>query len=325
MPVAGPTLDEQREIVRLYTGERMTLAEVSERVFWSVTAVRSVLVRSGVPTRSRGLRPGTPGRSIVLTREQVERIAELYRSGLSLTEVAARLGVHFTTVSHHLDRAGVRRRSVAEGIALRRCRDVSTLDALTGRQRDVLTFVERYQHKNGGDPPITAQIAVHTRLPRHATKATLYQLERLRLVRKTRRDGTGAGRGRPCSWRRTLLSPRDVFDDTFRQRGRIVGETYLPITPFLRWLAGIVELEERKVRLGAIVKEGRKEGTGDHNTLSVIDVIAARIGIDPRRLLALRTVQSKISLTLADEALLRIDDGTRLEDLWPELAGEAAA
>lgn len=80
-----------------------TMVEVSELTGASMRRVRRVLHERDVPIRSGG-----PAR----LQLPLDEVAELYRQGLTLEEVAQRFGVSTNTIHHRLRDSGVERRRV---------------------------------------------------------------------------------------------------------------------------------------------------------------------------------------------------------------------
>ncbi|WP_240777048.1 helix-turn-helix domain-containing protein [Nonomuraea basaltis] len=100
------------DIVRRYlAGESISALTRAERV--GKERIREILDAAGVERRDAGT-------AVALSRwgggvdVSAAEVATLYRSGLPGTEVAQRLGVSVSTVSHLLDEQGVPRRSPAE-------------------------------------------------------------------------------------------------------------------------------------------------------------------------------------------------------------------
>jgi DNA-binding CsgD family transcriptional regulator len=100
MPNLSPSADEQAEMVCLYREQRLSMAEIGDRMSWSATAVRNALKRNGVAIRPRS--SGAWRRQ--LATPEVERTLALYRSGgpnggpLSMAEVARVLGLATSTI-----------------------------------------------------------------------------------------------------------------------------------------------------------------------------------------------------------------------------------
>jgi len=93
-------LEQQDEIVRLYNQRGGSLATVAAQTFWSQGTVLDVLRANGVPMRSQG----SAHRKISVEQE-LER-CELYGQGLSIHEVADRVGVTYEAVRQTLVRSG---------------------------------------------------------------------------------------------------------------------------------------------------------------------------------------------------------------------------
>lgn len=99
------TRAEQDEVLALYR-RGLTIREVAQRVYWSATAVRNVLVVNGEPRRQRG------SRAPMLATEEKLRTSQLYGAGLSMQELANLLGLHVSTVHRRLHRFGAITRPV---------------------------------------------------------------------------------------------------------------------------------------------------------------------------------------------------------------------
>lgn len=124
--VKGP--DWVKEAIHLYSIEKLGLKQVAERVSRACETVREQLIRNGVQLRSRqeGARLGLWGK----TEEGpwIEEAIYLYcAEGLSLAQVAERVGRACNTVRYHLIRRGVQLRTNQEGIRLRVWSDNGTL------------------------------------------------------------------------------------------------------------------------------------------------------------------------------------------------------
>lgn len=292
----------QREMVALYaTGK--SLRAVAAELHWSKTTVKNVLISNGVSLRLRG---GGPPRK--LTDEEIYAAAELYQAGLSLNEVGRRMGLYDTAVMRRLKHAGIPTRSKARGFSLRRFKEVSE-GQLTDDQQELLGLIERMRPK----VMTTSEIGSRTGLKKQQTLHRLRQLQRYGLI-EGRRSKTGSGR--PAYWRRTDLQVRDVFDVAFTSHEW--GGGWLPIGPFRDWVSGLVEQERRHLVFSAVTVEQRIPS----GAMSVLGTVAARLGVDERRLHAVLYEQKNISLAVADRALQNAGTGTRLEDLWPELGRE---
>jgi transposase len=99
---------EVEQTVRLYASG-LCMAEVARRLGVSVGAVHYRLMKAGFPRRARR---DYAGRGI--SREQTERMRELYAKGMSLRAVAKETGVSAETVRQRLKAAGVKIRARSE-------------------------------------------------------------------------------------------------------------------------------------------------------------------------------------------------------------------
>lgn len=93
--------DMATRAIRLYVDDRLTPTDVGRRLHSTAERVRATLAANGVPLRKRG-RPAD------LT--DLDRVASLYRSGMSLAEVADVVGFSASAVAYALRRHGTPRR-----------------------------------------------------------------------------------------------------------------------------------------------------------------------------------------------------------------------
>lgn len=313
MPSPSPA--ERREMARLYLDERLSLARVAERTFWSATAVRRALMVDGIPPRPQGANCGPNHRA--LSERQLDETVELYQQGLSLDAVAERLGLVRDTVKYRLAKAGVPLRGRSSTLRLYHLRQIATRDDLRDTTRAILDAV-------AATPGLTtAEVARRAgHLPRNTIR-TLKLLEQKGLVASRRRPSPDPNRpARLYVWRRTSLATRDVLSaslDEHDPNGR--GDMWLRIDPFRDWLNGLVADGRRGALFLAVTPSRSHNGDGTGG-ISIESAIATRLKLDERRLYALRYEQKSITLSLADRCLTLAGDGTCLWDLWPELASE---
>jgi transposase len=301
------TAAERRDIARLYT-EGLSLPAIGRRKFCSGSTIRRVLVLEGVTLRRSGGVRGAP-RVDNLTQEQLDECVELYRSGLSATEVAEKIGVHAGTVYYRLRQAGVPVRARPEAQRLRYRSRVAHAgeNALNERQFTVLRFVEAEQT---GSREVARLLGVSTQTARD----TLDQLENYGLVsrRPSKRNK------RHLIWSRSALPVIDTLHHAITPPPQPEkGDVWLPIAPLREWIESLVAHEEQKARFTAVASTPDGDGTG---ALPTIQTVAKRLGIIDKRLYMLRFEQKSVTLGMADRLLLSAGDGTRLGDLWPELA-----
>lgn len=311
MPHESPVPPEtRREIACLYTEEMLSTREISERLFWSKSTVRSVLAQEGIPRRPRG---GRLKHKDVLTQDDLDRARELYSSGMSLQQLADILGIHKSTARHRLIRAGVQTRDKSNGIKLRRAAMIAQNGrrALTERQREVLEFVER---RGGTVTSERVALALAWSIP--TARQVLSQLRAHGLVSRKMKQ---RGRVREFIWWRSDLQMRDALEFAAMSNANWSGE-WLPIAPFREWANRLVDQERRNVTLLAVTDSQR--GSNGSGWMSTTGAVAQRLGIGERRLHAILHDQKNISLALADRALQNAGTGMRLEDLWPELGRE---
>ena len=96
------------EMVRLYTGEGLTLRQLSERFGISHERARQILMKAGVVRRRVG---------VSITPDRVQELARLYsEGGLTLRQLGGRFDISGERVSHILEEAGVRPRRIGESV-----------------------------------------------------------------------------------------------------------------------------------------------------------------------------------------------------------------
>src|SRR5690242_13943902 len=129
-------VEHQREMVRLYKQGR-SLQQIADEFYWAKSTVSAVLRLNGVPKRSRG---GGRGGCARFVGRDGRRIAQMYRDGWSLADLARRFNTFDSTIYRTLQREGVQLRSRSEAISLARRAKLATAGAaaLTPRQRRVL-------------------------------------------------------------------------------------------------------------------------------------------------------------------------------------------
>jgi DNA-binding CsgD family transcriptional regulator len=301
--------DTRAEMVRLYVEEELSTAAVGRRLFWSATTVRAILADEGVERRANG---GWGTRPDALTQEQLDEVTELRQQGRSTAEIGRILGIHRTTVSLRLGRAGIPVRSRSEAQRLLRRRRVAQYGTagLTDKQAAALRFIEANEYE-GKDRPTTDDVARALGISLRNTRDALHQLVAYGLVSYRRRK---TGRVRFNEWKRTKLSVRDVVEYALAPPPqRRSGDVWLAIEPFRDWLERQVDMEQR-----LMLHISTDEDKGIAPTPGAARV-ATRLHLDERRLYALRFVQRSVTLSMADQCLLHAGDGTTLEDLWPEL------
>lgn len=108
-PMAPPWgADELAEAIRLYVDEHWTTPQIAERFGVTAPCIKHRLNAAGIQLRPPGTRWYDP--------EDDEKIAALYRGGLSMAAVARRLGVSDHRVVCGLKRLGVPSRPVWNGL-----------------------------------------------------------------------------------------------------------------------------------------------------------------------------------------------------------------
>lgn len=89
------------------------MREVAELTHWSATAVRNAVLRQGWHMRPRSV----ANRKKQLDPKIVEEMVELYESGLSMKEVAEKMGTTYSTIQWRLKHvAGVKARPQGRNI-----------------------------------------------------------------------------------------------------------------------------------------------------------------------------------------------------------------
>lgn len=319
MGLIGPTLDQEREIVRLYVEEGLSQLQVAQRAFWAPSTIRNVLRRHGIKSRPAGIniQPRVAPNRIFRTSEQSRRVAHMYRDGISMIRIAETLGCSENAVRRELHRQGIQARSKHEACRLGKIYPIARAgaDALTSRQRKVLGVLERL------GPRTTPQIARLTGLSRDVAWEALDELAAMELVSRARGEGEGCGIGRPCVWRRTNVPLRDVLEVALEGRrpaARYVGDTQLPVGPFVAWVEDLIAREERGVLVH--IRDDRRTGGGHTTGVPILEAVARRLGVPARMISRWKNEQQTIGLLTADEILTRAN-GPRLTDIWPHIEG----
>lgn len=300
---------DQREIIRLYTEELVSATQIGRRLNWSRTSISRVLRLAGVPLRQPG--DVVYPRSSNVSEESVDRAVEMYQSGMSAAETGKRLNVHPNTIYRYVRLRGVRVRSSREGLRLHFRSTIAQHQRarLTARQDKALELLSR------GDAS-TAELAAEMQINTQRTREVLDQLVRYGLVAK--RPSVNAPRHH--RWSRTKLALVDVLQAAITED--VVSSydhVWLPIAPLREWIENLVAHEEQRARFTAVASTPRGDGTGG---LPTLQTVAKRLGTSERRLSALRLTQQSVTLRMADRLLTNAGDGTRLDDLWPELADD---
>jgi transposase len=290
-------------MARLYVEEGLSTRAISRRLFWHYATVNNVLRADGVQLRGRG---GTHNRA---PQDEIDRTIELYNSGLSSVQVGEILGIDSTSVRGRLHRAGVEMRSdsLSQRLRFYRAAVENGAGGLTDRQAVALGLVE-------DAPATTVEVAERLGVTRHAAYEVLVQLKTRGLIKAKRRR-------RPDRlhnvWQRTDLSVRDVVEYALAPPPqRRSGDVWLGIEPFRDWLEQQIDTEQR-----LMLHIPTDEDKGIAPTPGAMRV-ATRLGLDDRRLYALRYEQRSVTLAVVDQCLLRAGDGTMLEDLWPEFGSD---
>jgi DNA-binding Lrp family transcriptional regulator len=305
--------DVRREMARLYL-EGLSTNEVGEALFWGESSVRRVLHLDGVPLRPKTTRPRVYPNA--LSRDELDRTAELYLSGMSISQVAKAIGVSHSATHARLLRAEVPLRDRRESQKLLRIHELAQgRSPLTARQAAALAIVERAAPGR----VLTPQIARQLRLPSNSARPVLRRLETLGLVKGAR---VRHGRATLIEWKRTNVAVMDVLREAIRPRvisGR--SDEQIDIAPLRDWVADLLA-RERRAFMFESVAAGPKGGRPENDPEPIARTVA-RLGVDPRVLYRIMHESRTISVGTAD-AILAHADGPRLADLWPEF-GEVAA
>jgi transposase len=306
--------DVRREMARLYLEEGLSTSEVGKALFWAESTVQRVLHLDGVPLRPKTTRPRVYANAI--PQDELDRVAELYLSGMSISQVSEATGVSRSAIRSRLLRAGVPTRGRRESQRLLHIRALEQgRSALTARQDATLAIVERAAPGRVRTPEIARQL----RLPGRTARPVLRRLETLGLVRPRR---VWDGSRTILEWKRTDVAVVDVLREATRPRissGR--SDQQIDISPLRDWVADLLARERRAFMFEAIWSG--PDGGRPENDSEPIARTVARLGIDPRVLYRIMNESRTISVGKAD-AILAHADGPRLADLWPEF-GEVAA
>ena len=299
MPPLGVDETTEAYIVERYRAG-YTTRQIADDVHWSTSTVRKYLHLHGIRPE-RGRVTYHPRRC---SADELRRTVELYRSGLSMEEVGAHLGLSSpSTVLQRLRAAGEPTRRPHVGVRLQAIRRPRY-----GPMRDaVLAHLSECR-----EPALARDIAeaLHAN-PSHVSQV-LRALERRGFVHEA---GVVYIGGRPRrTWARAGLRSIERaaaqlvqsarFTDPAPVGGKVPEVERLPIEPFRRWAFALLDRERH-----------RRAVTGDEPDRFTV---AQRLGLTDRRLYALLHEQDTIALATADRILLNAGD-TFLWDLWPEL------
>lgn len=307
--------DVRREMARLYL-EGLSTNEVGKELFCAKSTVQRILRLDGVALRPKPTRPRVYPNA--LSQDQLDRTAEMYQAGMSMTQVAEALGISRSAARARLARAGIPIRDSREGQVLLRIRALEQgRSALTANQDAALAIVERAAPKRVRTPELARQMRVSP----GTARAVMRRLETLGLVKRARRrDG---GRMRLLEWSRTDVAVMDVLRETIRPRvlsGK--ADQQIDITPLRDWVTDLLARERRAFMFEAVLRTGPNGGRPENDGEPIARTVA-RLGVDPRVLYRIMHESRTISVGTAD-AILAHADGPRLGDLWPEFGEEAA-
>lgn len=114
--MAIPKKDIDRMVALYEAG--WSLSQIAAAVYWSPMAISRNLRLRGVQMRPRG----TSQNHLRLTQRELTSTVRLYRHGLSMREVANRLGVTYGTIRHRLLRADEPIRTQSQTMAMQKHR-----------------------------------------------------------------------------------------------------------------------------------------------------------------------------------------------------------
>ena len=97
-----PTLSN--EIIRLYTSEKCSMIEITERLRLSYALVRNHLISNGIHIREHG-RGYT-----LLTDSQVSELINMYLSGYTSRMLSEKFGITIKRVEKYLSKHGIRKK-----------------------------------------------------------------------------------------------------------------------------------------------------------------------------------------------------------------------
>ncbi len=252
-------IETQREIIRLYLEDGLSVNGVAKRVYWSTGTCHAVLARQGVPRRSRGRRGLKP-----MSQERLDQVVTLYASGLSCAEVGDVLGVTHTTVLAWLRRAGVELRTPAKGASIRRAKD------MPARRFAVLDAIE-----DAGEPVTANDIAIRLGARGPVVRHDMRRLHEIGLIEPIDENRTRAGR----RWGRTDLPLDQLAAHLAGSRDESEPHTMLPTGPFVAWLEDYRRRNPDVVlgrRFGLDEAILRRIGRQQRMTLELADTILTR-------------------------------------------------
>jgi hypothetical protein len=287
MPPEAIDANTQALMVQRYL-DGWPVATIAEEVYWHPATVRKYLRLHGLRLE-RGRRAHYHG----IDPEELRETVQLYRSGLSMAEVARALHISLSTVHARLRTAGEPSRKSATGVKI-----ACLARPRTGPVRDrVLAVLD-----HAPEPLLASEVARRAELRTGRVVDSLAQLAHRGVVRAA--DFVVLhGRRRPL-WERTPHSDihRVVLGlVTEPRRPSRPGDgpgcgPELPIEPLRAWL------------------EDRLRFYGGHGAL------ADALGVDERTLTRYLYESRVVRFSKADAMLTYEGTATTIYDLWPQLA-----
>lgn len=107
----------KEEIEDLYVKQGLSMQETAEKLYCSLSTVRTYMRLHGIAVRDPQTRNHRmPGRKPVFTKKELE---DMYvKKGMSCYQIAQEKGTHPSAVNKALKRLGIQSRSRKEGLAL---------------------------------------------------------------------------------------------------------------------------------------------------------------------------------------------------------------
>jgi transposase-like protein len=107
--------DEIAEMVRLYTGDGMSLHHIGRRFYCSHSTIRRMLAKNGVAIRKPGSTHPSKIRRRTWTEEEAEYVDWLYwGEGKTVTEIGKIFGITESAMSERMNIMGIPRRGRGE-------------------------------------------------------------------------------------------------------------------------------------------------------------------------------------------------------------------
>lgn len=281
--------DTQAHMEELYqTG--LSIREVAQATYWSVSTVHKVLTARGVQTRPRG---GIEHQR--LADQEIQLTIELYESGLTMQQVADRLGRSRTSIQARLRRYGSKPRSHMENVQVRLSSEAPGWGCMRAQTLRML-------REHG--PMTNGQLYRLVGRDHNNTWRDLQALVRYGAVAVDRE-----GRHPVYRYVGEVREPR-------KPRGRFSDEL-LPIGPFREWVRNLMD---RLVREESFVgAEGVHRELGGRTGSQLV---AEKLGVSSRVVWRWLYESREIGVESADAALVASREAVFLWDLWPERFGD---